>query len=269
MKIIALINSLLVLACACVPGAYAADESGEFLTVKKDVFLIEEDTRMNAKPSMSFYLQNAVETGEHSRTKLFFSDDSILNLGEESRVEIKEYLYNPQKERSRSVFRLVDGSLKVVVGRSDLEIHTPTAVAAARGTVFIMRVLIVNGIITTEVVVLEGAVLVRNIDADTDGEITLTRGQKSRVGLHMPPGLASPAGPNDMLVINSIPVLGIVGSGLGNISFEPGSESIEPGGWSEEALGQGFSSSPELPPIAQEPGMSLTPLTLDVIFPEG
>jgi hypothetical protein len=118
--------------------AYAAQEAGKVLAVKKDVYVIREDTRNSARPQMELILKDSVETEKESRTKLFFSDDSILNLGELSRVKVEEYLYSPENQRSKSIYNLIDGSLKVVVGRSDLEIHTGTVVAAARGTKFVI-----------------------------------------------------------------------------------------------------------------------------------
>jgi hypothetical protein len=117
---------------------YAAQQAGKVLAVKKDVYVIREEARNNAAPQMELRLKDSVETEKDSRTKLFFSDDSILNLGELSRVKVEEYLYSPENQRSKSIYNLLDGSLKVVVGRSDLEVHTATAVAAARGTKFVV-----------------------------------------------------------------------------------------------------------------------------------
>jgi hypothetical protein len=116
----------------------ASNNAGQVLAVKKDVYRIRGNSQDNAKPKMDIAMKDAVATDKDSRTKLFFNDDSILNLGELSKVEVEEYLYSPEKQRSKSVYRLIDGSVKVIVGRSDLEVHTASAVAAARGTKFIM-----------------------------------------------------------------------------------------------------------------------------------
>jgi hypothetical protein len=119
-------------------ASLASDNAGQVLAVKKDVYRIRGNAQDNAKPKMGLLMKDAVSTDKDSRTKLFFNDDSILNIGELSRVEIEEYLYSPEKQRSKSVYKLIDGSVKVIVGRSDLEVHTASAVAAARGTKFIM-----------------------------------------------------------------------------------------------------------------------------------
>ncbi len=119
--------------------SYSADPAGEVLAVKKDVFRIRGESRDIAEAKMDLLLKDAVETAKQARTKLFFNDDSILNLGELSKVKVEEYIYSPEKQRSKSIYRLIDGSIKVVVGRSDLEVHTASTVASARGTAFLMK----------------------------------------------------------------------------------------------------------------------------------
>ncbi len=119
-------------------ASYSAEKAGEVLAVKKHVYVVRDDNRNSAEPQMQLLMKDVVETDTESRTKLFFTDNSILNLGELSRVEVEEYLYNSEQNRSKSIYKLIDGSLRVVVGRSDLEVHTATAVAAARGSIFLV-----------------------------------------------------------------------------------------------------------------------------------
>lgn len=116
----------------------ALNKAGKVLIVKKEVFRIRGNKSDLAKPMMDLLVKDAVRTDKASRAKLYFIDDSILNLGELSYLKISEYLYSPEKKRSKSIYRLLSGALKVVVGRGDLEVHTQSAVAAARGTEFII-----------------------------------------------------------------------------------------------------------------------------------
>jgi hypothetical protein len=129
---------VLILSAAFTVSSRAANTAGHVLAVKKDVYILRDNNRDIAKPQMELLTKDAVETASRSRTKLFFTDDSVLNLGELSRLEVAEYLYSPEKQRSKSIYRLIDGSVRVVVGRSDLEVHTTSAVAAARGTKFVV-----------------------------------------------------------------------------------------------------------------------------------
>lgn len=94
--------------------------------------------------------KDVIETDKESRTKALLNDDSILTVGEHSRVEITEHIYDPSKGVRSVVLNLVKGQVRALVGKaftgsgSKFEIHTPTAVAAARGTYFI--VFHINGV---------------------------------------------------------------------------------------------------------------------------
>jgi hypothetical protein len=86
--------------------------------------------------------RDVIQTEKESRTKAFFQDDSILTVGENSRVEITEYIYNPEANLRRSVVKVMQGQVRALVSKvfksngSRFEVHTPSAVAAARGTYF-------------------------------------------------------------------------------------------------------------------------------------
>lgn len=194
---------LIILICLAVilvftAESYAATEAGRVLTVKEKVYLVRDGQRNTAIPEMALLLRDSVETDVKSRTKLFFVDDSILNLGELSRVVVEEYLYSPEKKRSKSIYKLVNGSLRVVVGRSDLEIHTPTAVAAARGTKFILWVEGSGDAMVTGIIVLDGEVMVRNIITGSGGLTTVGKGQTCRIPKGTPPSGESPYDANTL-----------------------------------------------------------------------
>ena len=86
--------------------------------------------------------KDVIQTHNESRTKAFFQDDSILTVGENSRVEIDEYIYDPSQNVRRAIVKLVQGQVRALVSKvfkangSKFEVHTPSAVAAARGTYF-------------------------------------------------------------------------------------------------------------------------------------
>ena len=90
--------------------------------------------------------KDVIQTRTESRTKAFFDDDSILTVGEKSHVEITEHIYDPDRNLRRMVVKLAQGRLRALVAKvfngpgSAFEIHTPTAVVAARGTYFVVWV---------------------------------------------------------------------------------------------------------------------------------
>ena len=238
-----------------VAKSYPATEAGQVLTVSGSVYLIRDARMNNAEPQMRILLKDAVETGKRSRTKLFFMDDSILNLGELSRMEVEEYLYSPEKKRSKSIYRLLNGLLKIVVGRSDLEIHTPTAVAAARGTKFIVWVEGSGEDMFTGIITLESEVVVKNIIEGIAGEVILKSGQMSRVYMQKPPEAVQPADIEIMRQFNGRTM--VLGSAIKDANVTSGSLQIR------EADGLFMFQ----PPVSREPATQ-TPVTIDVIYPE-
>jgi len=179
--------------------AIAAQPAGQVLAVRHTVEVERGQRHLPAKPSMPLAVEDAVTTAARSRAKLYFRDDSILNLGEKSRVEVEEYLATPGSDRTRSIYRLLDGSMRVVVGRSNLEIHTPTAVAAARGTHFVVTVNRCGDnrsrpgsnhgdeCFDSCLYVLSGTVSLHNIDPKVGDELLVGGGQMSCVESLEPP----------------------------------------------------------------------------------
>ncbi|MHB8837301.1 MAG: FecR family protein, partial [Candidatus Methylomirabilia bacterium] len=105
---------LLSLPGATTASAAVPDQAGRVLAVRRTATVIRDARTIDAAPEMPLLLNDEVETGGQSRAKLFFRDDSVLNLGEKCRVRVQEYLLSPEKNRSKSIYQLIDGTLKVV-----------------------------------------------------------------------------------------------------------------------------------------------------------
>jgi FecR protein len=92
----------------------------------------------------SVFFKDVIQTQADSRAKALFEDDSILTVGENSRVEVNEFVYDPANNQRSTVLRLLQGKARALVGKffaglgSKFEVHTPTAVATARGTYFVV-----------------------------------------------------------------------------------------------------------------------------------
>ena len=190
------------------------DAIGLFTAVagKVSVVRIGEPAASPAKLRENVFFKDLLETQADSRTKALFQDDSILTLGENSRVEINEHVYDPANNQRSTVLRLVNGRLRVLVGKlfvgagSKFEVHTATASVAARGTYFVVwiegkpgtqvgeagtvRPVSFPGIdvAQAQVPVEDGATGVANIG--TSGDVTITAGGKTVV---VKPGMASVA----------------------------------------------------------------------------
>ncbi len=87
-----------------------------------------------------------VRTGESGKAKILFHDDSMVDLGTRSEVEITEYYYSPEAKERRSLLELSRGRLRFLVTKffverkSDFRLQTPSAVVGVRGSEGILHV---------------------------------------------------------------------------------------------------------------------------------
>ena len=90
------------------------------------------------KPADPVSVGDILRTKTKSKVEVTFLDGNTIFLAERSRLKISEY---ENKEESKSYFDLFRGKTRVVVNnlakKSALELHTPTAVAGVRGTIWI------------------------------------------------------------------------------------------------------------------------------------
>jgi len=247
----------------------------------------------------SVLFKDFYETKQEAKLKLLFDDDSILTLGENTQLEITENIYDPKENRRSTVFSMVNGSVRALVGKifggpgSKFEIHTPTAAAAARGTYFIVWKP-EKGKGPTGVVNIgeKGLVEVNNIEPTVEGSVMLQKNQYTMVEEGQAP---TPAARIDLKLLGSLllktevkdKVVKEVPKGMeapgSDVSMEtlspipgqiPGIEqaSLEGEVFTETTITDG-GEFPTIPPLPQQPEMGPgagggeTPVTVTVDFP--
>jgi len=212
------------------PGfSSAANQVGKFTVVAGSVDALREqqDAPIAAEIGMNTYMQDVVRTKHRSRTQLKFVDDSVLNMGSDYMVKIKEYVYDEDNGIRRAILSSLRGTMRATVskfgGDSTFEVETPTAVASVRGTDFIVKV---NSSMETEIIVLEGAVQVRNIDPLIRGQVIVRAGQKTRVSKAKAPSFPSyvPAQMQETLIAQTTSVA--TGNGISAKGLLPGKVAV-------------------------------------------
>ena len=121
---------------------------GEFTVVKGNVTVahaaVSNDRPEHVEPQDPVLFHDSIQTESNSRTKALFVDDTLLTVGENTRIKIDEYVFNPHQDLRSVVVNMFQGRIRALVGKhfvgagSRFEIRTPTAVAAARGTYFVV-----------------------------------------------------------------------------------------------------------------------------------
>ena len=146
----------------------------------------KEAVARQASLRQGVFQHDVIKAGADSSAKVLLDDNTLLSVTENSQVEITEYIYDPDTAKRSTILKMAQGKLKVLVAEfyaatgSRFEIHTPAAVAAARGTEYVVFTSLVNGQTVTTVAV-------------TSGSVTVTSGG---VSVTVPAGSFTTAAPN-------------------------------------------------------------------------
>ena len=144
-RLISLVAITLIFGPSLAMAAEGNKEGIGFYTAvlgKASVTHLGEAQVLPVKLQEDVLFKDVIQTENESRIRALFQDDSMLTVGENSRVEIDEYIYNPEKNVRLAIVKLMQGQVRALVSKvfkangSKFEIHTPSAVAAARGTYF-------------------------------------------------------------------------------------------------------------------------------------
>jgi hypothetical protein len=133
------------------------------------------------------FQEDIIQTDAGAKIRVTLIDDTVLSLGEKSRVELKQFLYNARQQTRTGRLTIVSGIFRAIVKKlipqSTFEVITPTTVAAIRGTDLMGEVTADS----TAIVVLEGTVTISNARTRSRGLTTLTPGAGTTVRDDEPP----------------------------------------------------------------------------------
>jgi hypothetical protein len=180
-------------------------------------------------------------------------------------VSIKEYLYSEESGKGKSIISLIDGKLRSLVGNTEYEVHTPTMVAAARGTYFITWTESEEGMLSSGTAVLEGFVDLYNIDPAITGVITLEPGTMSTTVQHQPPSPSAPIPPalmKELMNATELKHIPKIKRMLPPKGRKPVQQALPPIVRKDRPL-------PAAPPIDNQTPPNLTPVRIRIPIPEG
>jgi len=135
----------------------------------------------------ALYRADTLHTGAGSRLRIVFEDETAVTLGELASLRLTQVPdpSSPGAESSR--LTVLAGTVRFRVrpapSRALVETWTPTAVAAVRGTEYIVEVTAAG----TAVLVIDGAVAVSNYRPDVRGTVVLRAGEGTSVAPDRPP----------------------------------------------------------------------------------
>ncbi len=235
-------------------GTRAAEKAGDVVYVRGNALVERQAKKIKAVLKAPLQETDNVLTRNRSRMKILFRDDSILTLGQNSKLVIRQYLYNPKSKRAESIYELADGRLKAVVGGAGFKVTTPTAFAAARGTVFVIWYDSATN--TTGLAVIEGSVNFGNINPSIPGTQIVGPGQMSSLPGNGPPAPPGPIGGTGGSIVSDLNLPGLP---------DPQGPPPPPALQIVDDL-RGGGQPPVAPPIDQQP-LGITQVNLKLMFP--
>jgi len=248
---VALVGLLFLLSASVPSWGVNGEPIGSITAIEGEVYLSHKgDTAaFQAMLTDPIYLYDHIQTEKGGRVQILFQDESLLNLAENTYIQITEHIYSPEENMRSSWFKIVTGKVRAIVGRyfagagSKYRVSTPTAIIGVRGTHFV-----VDATLTDETTVVcidtEWDLAVKNIQEEVPGEVALTNGLMTKVLEGQPPTSPEQA-PEDLMMqmlMDTRVTLPTFQSGPGGLLGKGGA-----------VTGAGLMEEGEMPPIPVAP----------------
>ena len=130
---------------ASLGGAHAADDSdavGAISEVEGEAEIVLSDQSTAAVDGATVHSNDELKTGPDGHLQVTFRDDTVLTLGEDARVVIDRYVFDPDQgvgdvllTTTQGAFRFATGRLKEL-SEKNITVSTPVAEIGIRGTEF-------------------------------------------------------------------------------------------------------------------------------------
>jgi len=140
-------RALLLLAVFITASATSAlADIGQIKNVSGEVFLLRQNVQLPAKAGDLVQQSDVLITGANGTVGLTFIDSSRLSAGPNSRIELKQFRFNPTTQDGEFVTDVQRGTLAVVSGQiakrspDAMKVKTPTTILGVRGTTFAVKV---------------------------------------------------------------------------------------------------------------------------------
>ncbi|MET0689520.1 MAG: FecR domain-containing protein [Candidatus Binatia bacterium] len=133
-------------ALAASAGPAHAAEIGQIKNTAGQVFLLRNNNQQPAKPGDLIEQTDVIVTGSNGSVGVTLIDNSRLSAGPNTRVEFKQFRFNPTTQEGESLTQLHRGTLAIVSGQiakrspDAMKVQTPTTILGVRGTKFAVKV---------------------------------------------------------------------------------------------------------------------------------
>ena len=127
-------------------GHSAWAEIGQIKNVAGQVFLSRNNVQQPARTGDLIEQADVLTTGPHGSVGITFIDNTRLSAGPNSRIELKQFRFNPTTDEGEFLTDIQHGTLAIVSGQiakrspDAMKVKTPTTILGVRGTTFAVKI---------------------------------------------------------------------------------------------------------------------------------
>lgn len=127
-------------------GDSAWAEIGQIKNVAGQVLLARNNVQQPAKTGDLIEPADVLTTGANGSVGITFIDSTRFSAGPNSRIELKQFRFNPTTQEGEFFTDVQHGTLAIVSGQiakrspDAMKVKTPTTILGVRGTTFLVKV---------------------------------------------------------------------------------------------------------------------------------
>lgn len=134
------------LAAILCSASFASEIAGKITSLEGNAFIYREGKEIAASLGDSLFVSDSLKTDEKSMVGFTLDDDTIISMGPDSHIVIKNFIFEPRNKLFSLVTRMLKGSFVYFSGLigslspDSAKIETPEANIALRGTRILVHV---------------------------------------------------------------------------------------------------------------------------------
>ena len=119
MSAMVLVGLLVFFIASAASGAVDDMPIGSITAIEGEVWLRHEGKKALFPVTLgdSVYLKDHIQTEKDSCVQILLQDESVLNLAENTIMQINEHIYSPEENRRLVVIQVLMGRIRGIVGR--------------------------------------------------------------------------------------------------------------------------------------------------------
>ena len=127
-------------------GHSAWAQIGQIKNVAGQVSLVRNNVQQPAKTGNLLEQADVLTTGPNGSVGITFIDNTRFSAGPNSRIELKQFRFNPTTQEGDFVTDVQQGTLAIISGQiakrspDAMKVRTPTTILGVRGTKFAIKV---------------------------------------------------------------------------------------------------------------------------------